>query len=228
MTPARTMRGRAAARVLSTRCPSRSVTRCRSGDAMLSLPVRDESGPWHLRDGRMALIPGDSGHGISPAPLDSLPGWRRPTIRSIWTDPFAPRDALPGHALRPRCATPATATRCGAGAIASRRSLGESNQHPRDGAYRANAWKCVIRTVPMVHSRGVRWWRTKLGALCLFMPPVEAHQGLSCPVGRSWETARLSFVSSSGYCPDPRLQVLVTDPASSRINVTHRRKWTEQ
>ncbi|HEY0983151.1 DUF2126 domain-containing protein [Schlesneria sp.] len=53
------------------------------------------SGPWHLRQDRMFLVPGDSPMGYR-LPLDSLP-WLRPEDRPliVEADPTAPRGELP-------------------------------------------------------------------------------------------------------------------------------------
>ena len=57
--------------------------------------TRWKSGPWHLRQGRMFLVPGDSPMGYR-LPLDSLP-WLRPEERPVIIplDPMADRGELP-------------------------------------------------------------------------------------------------------------------------------------
>jgi uncharacterized protein (DUF2126 family)/transglutaminase-like putative cysteine protease len=54
------------------------------------------SSPWTFRRGSMFLLPGDSPMGLR-LPLDALI-WEKPELRQplLETDPFAPRDTLPG------------------------------------------------------------------------------------------------------------------------------------
>ncbi|MEK8031330.1 transglutaminase family protein [Ideonella sp. DXS29W] len=60
--------------------------------------ARWETGPWFFRDERMYLVPGDSPMGYR-LPLDSLPWVSKTEYPYLHEhDPFAPRDALPGHA----------------------------------------------------------------------------------------------------------------------------------
>ena len=55
------------------------------------------SSPWTFRRGHMFLLPGDSPMGLR-LPLDALI-WEKPELRQALhpTDPFAPREALPGE-----------------------------------------------------------------------------------------------------------------------------------
>ena len=57
------------------------------------------TGPWFFRDERMYLMPGDSPMGLR-LPLDSLPWVSKGDFPYlIEQDPYAPRDALPTHAM---------------------------------------------------------------------------------------------------------------------------------
>jgi uncharacterized protein (DUF2126 family) len=204
----------------------------RRRDAPSIAGPRWESGPWHLRDGRMALIPGDSAMGYR-LPLDSLP-WVAPTDYpfNIETDPFAPRDALPGPtALRHQVR--------GAGEAAA--DAAQGNRKPQEPPAKFESARTTVRTalcVEVRHPNRANGPQQEFGGaqssvLYVFMPPVEALEDYLALLTAVEETAsELDFsLVIEGYPPprDPRLQVLqvTPDPGVIEVNIHPSADWSE-
>ena len=194
--------------------------------------TRWESGPWYLRDGRMALIPGDSAMGYR-LPLDSLP-WVAPTDYpfNIEADPFAPRNALPGPAAlrhQVRGAGDATA------------DAAQGSRKPQEPPAKFESARTTVRTALCVEARNPNrangpkreFDGEQSSVLYVFMPPVEALEDYLSLLTAVEETAsELDFsIVIEGYPPprDPRLQVLqvTPDPGVIEVNIHPSADWGE-
>ncbi len=190
------------------------------------------TGPWHLRDERMYLIPGDSPMGYR-LPLDALP-WAKtedlPSVHDI--DPFAARPPLSAPApLR----HPATASLSHAKVIDSKPS--PEHQAPR----RFQSAHDVVRTALCVEARdprrahgpGAEPGGDVRGALYIFMPPLsrlEDYLDLLAAVEATALALNVRIVLE-GYPPprDARLKsLLVTpDPGVIEVNIHPAHHWKE-
>ncbi len=205
----------------------------RRSDKPTRAGTRWESGPWYLRDGRMALTPGDSAMGYR-LPLDSLP-WVAPTDYpfNIDADPFAPRDALPGPAaLRQQV----RGTGEEAVAASDKDSLPQKTPPEKFESART-----TVRTALCVETRNPHrangpqeeFKGTPSSVLYVFMPPVAALEDYLALLSAVEETAQALDYSIviEGYPPprDPRLQVLqvTPDPGVIEVNIHPSSDWGE-
>jgi uncharacterized protein (DUF2126 family) len=167
------------------------------------------TGPWHLRDERMYLLPGDSPMGYR-LPLDSLPWVSEldyPYLREH--DPLESRQQLPGRAeLRPR----------GTGDARRQTPL---DRKPARGESAAGA----VRTALCAEARH--------GILYLFLPPVpdaEAYLELAAAIEDTAASLQMP-VLIEGYQPpyDPRLHEfhLTPDPGVIEVNVQPASCWDQ-
>ncbi|MFT7721505.1 MAG: transglutaminase family protein [Roseateles sp.] len=220
------------------------------GDPALAGP-RWQTGPWHLRDERLYLFPGDSPMGWR-LPLDSLPWVSRgdyPYL--IEQDPFAPRGALPAAAaLRLQTqgvtsAGPTPGLRRDGGAPAG------AGFAPGDSPWQASAdptaplrfesahW--ITRTALCVEARDPRRANGPAaenqgqasGVLYVFMPPLERlehYLELLAAVEAACEDTGYKIVLE-GYPPprDPRLKLLAVtpDPGVIEVNIHPAHDWGE-
>ncbi|WP_078117903.1 transglutaminase family protein [Thiosocius teredinicola] len=182
------------------------------------------SSRWSFRRGHMFLLPGDSPMGLR-LPLDALV-WEKPELRQplLFTDPFAPRGALPG-AGRSR----------GPGDVAERyaeftegyppsnyQTHGLSEQSLADAEHQG---KHFVRTAMAFEPRD--------GNLHVFMPPIgDVAHWLELVTGIE-DTARElgQPVVLEGYpAPhDPRLKrfSVTPDPGVIEVNVHPAHSWKE-
>ncbi len=182
------------------------------------------SSRWSFRRGHMFLLPGDSPMGLR-LPLDALV-WEKPELRQplLFTDPFAPRGALPG-AGRSR----------GPGDVAERyaeftegyppsnyQTHGLSEQSLADAEHQG---KYFVRTAMAFEPRD--------GNLHVFMPPIgDVAHWLELVTGIE-DTARElgQPVVLEGYpAPhDPRLKrfSVTPDPGVIEVNVHPAHSWKE-
>ncbi len=182
------------------------------------------SSRWSFRRGHMFLLPGDSPMGLR-LPLDALV-WEKPELRQplLFTDPFAPRGALPG-AGRSR----------GPGDVAERyaeftegyppsnyQTHGLSEQSLADAEHQG---KYFVRTAMAFEPRD--------GNLHVFMPPIgDVAHWLELVAGIE-DTARElgQPVVLEGYpAPhDPRLKrfSVTPDPGVIEVNVHPAHSWKE-
>ncbi len=178
-----------------------------------------ESGPWHFRQERLYLIPGDSPMGLR-LPLDCLP-WELPEERDtvIAIDPFAPREPLPSRAARLRAqhrfAVPAAKPQ-------ARSSFSDA---PVGANGHAASAPNLVRTALCVEPRE--------GRLYVFMPPASALEDYLDLVTAIESTAReLQLpVVIEGYKPphDHRLAhfQITPDPGVIEVNTQPARSWRE-
>jgi uncharacterized protein (DUF2126 family) len=176
--------------------------------------VRDEgpdegwrTGPWHLRDERMYLMPGDSPMGYR-LPLDSLP-WvtetEFPYLREH--DPMETRPPLPARdEVSPRAAA---------------LQQSPSDRKPARGESAAS----VVRTALCTEVRN--------GVLYVFLPPVPDADGyLELAAAIEATAAKLSMpLLLEGYAPpyDPRLESfqITPDPGVIEVNVPPASCWDQ-
>ena len=193
------------------------------------------SGPWHMRDGRLYLVPGDSALGFR-LPLDSQP-WvtesEFPYVNQV--DPTVPRPALPPREVfQQRYRGMVAALRSAAAKAKARvesdpELAGEAvedldadlTREPKLGE--SASW--VTRTALCIEPRR--------GRLHIFMPPVEALEDYLELVAAIEDTAaQLQMpVMIEGYTPphDPRVNVLkvTPDPGVIEVNLHPSTSWTE-
>jgi uncharacterized protein (DUF2126 family)/transglutaminase-like putative cysteine protease len=166
------------------------------------------TGPWHLRGGRILLIPGDSPMGYR-LPLDSLP-WVQdadyPYLRE--RDPMEPREPFAARdTLGPGRGAP--------------RVQAAADHEPARGA--SAAW--VVRSALCTEVRH--------GVLFVFVPPVpDAEDYLALAAAIEATAARLSMpILLEGYAPpdDPRLALfqITPDPGVIEVNVPPVRRWDQ-
>jgi len=189
-----------------------------------------QTGPWHLRDDRLFLSPGDSPLGLR-LPLDSLPWQSDDDARDGFAhaeDLFAPRRALPPRATFGRGPEP-----CAAQRIASRRdtviegpgSIGDTRPMPQPLPEIGQSDSGVIRTALAVEARA--------GRLHLFYPPLYAVEDWLDLTAAIEETATGlgRQVVLEGYLPprDPRLLhfSVTPDPGVIEVNIHPSASWTE-
>ena len=193
---------------------------------------RWESSAWHLRDGRMALIPGDSAMGYR-LPLASLP-WVAPNDYplNIEADPFAPREALPGPAeLRHQVRESGEADA----------PESDSDHKPAAPPVKFESARTTVRTALCVEARNPHrsngpkeeFKGAPSSVLYVFMPPVAALEDYLTLLTAVEETAQALDYSIviEGYPPprDPRLQVLqvTPDPGVIEVNIHPSSNWGE-
>jgi len=203
------------------------------------------TGPWHLRDERLYLFPGDSPMGLR-LPLDALP-WASETDRThlIEVDPFAARSPLPpGVEMQSRYSLPAPAAppfvdggsqRPAAAGSASSGDTGTGQ--PARGKSAAD----LARTALCVEARDPRRANgpkaeqagTKSGLLYVFMPPLarlEDYLELLAAVEATAQELGVRIVLE-GYPPprDPRLKLLqvTPDPGVIEVNIHPAHDWRE-
>ncbi|HEX3439361.1 MAG TPA: transglutaminase family protein [Pseudolabrys sp.] len=167
---------------------------------------------WHMRRGRLFLVPGDSPIGFR-LPLNSLP-YVAPIEEPLTTpaDPFAPRTALPD---------PVAMAQAFAGG-GSPPPPGQSLP-PCSGSRARNGGPVAVRTALAVEPRD--------GQLCVFMPPVERLEDyielLSAVEAAAAELDLPLHVE--GYLPpdDPRLNIIkvTPDPGVIEVNVHPATSW---
>jgi uncharacterized protein (DUF2126 family)/transglutaminase-like putative cysteine protease len=193
------------------------------------------SGPWHMRDERLYLIPGDSPMGYR-LPLDSLPWVSQAEYPYQHAqDPFAARPPLPQSGemrVQQRVAA-------GTGHKATSESAARmtSPAHPVRGRSDAS----VIRTALCVEVRDPRRANGPQaetagvagGVLYVFMPPLsrlEDYLALLTAVESTAQELGMRLVLE-GYPPprDPRLKVLqvTPDPGVIEVNIHPARNWRE-
>ncbi len=166
------------------------------------------TGPWHLRDGRMYLLPGDSAMGYR-LPLASLPWVTErdyPYLREH--DPMEQRLPLPGH---------------------DRVRAGRAAQPPRPAddrvPARGESASSVVRTALCAEVRN--------GVLYVFLPPVPAAEDyleLAAAIEATAATLRMPIVLE-GYPPpdDPRIEQfqITPDPGVIEVNVPPATSWDQ-
>jgi uncharacterized protein (DUF2126 family) len=167
---------------------------------------------WTTRRGRLFLVPGDSPIGFR-LPIESLPHVPKEDYPYfIPSDPFAPREALPGD--EPEKEEQRTIQHA-AGGGADRQRVMEQGAGV-DG---------VVRTALAVEPRE--------GRVCVFLPPTETANDYVELIGCVEETAaRLGqAVHVEGYTPpaDERLNVIkvTPDPGVIEVNVHPARDWNQ-
>jgi len=166
------------------------------------------TGPWHLRDGRMYLLPGDSAMGYR-LPLASLPWVNErdyPYLREH--DPMEQRLPLPSQdSVR----------------------AGRAAQPPRPADDRVPARdesaSSVVRTALCAEVRN--------GVLYVFLPPVPAAEDyleLAAAIEATAATLRMPVVLE-GYPPpdDPRIEhfQITPDPGVIEVNVPPATSWDQ-
>jgi len=215
--------------------------------------TRWQSGPWHFRDGRMYLHPGDSPMGWR-LPLDGLP-WVKSTEYPyhIETDPFAPRDALPqAAALRSQYAAHVVGGGFAEGGVVAVQgqpgaaaAVGAEGTADGVGGQQAPAMGTsasgVIRTALVVEVRDPRRSSgpeaeakgESSGVMYVFMPPLEALEDYLALLAAIEATAAEQGVQIvlEGYPPprDPRLKLLqvTPDPGVIEVNIHPAANWAE-
>lgn len=211
------------------------------------------TGPWHFRDERMYLLPGDSPMGYR-LPLESLP-WvgKSDYPYLVARDPMAPTAPLPAFdslqgryvqgpvALRgeaPRQLQDGAGRRTGPG-------LGAGQAEPPDFARRPERFESahwITRTALCVEVRdpqrangpkAEREHGGKSGVLYVFMPPLAQLEDYLALVASVEATARELGVKIvlEGYPPprDPRLKLLqvTPDPGVIEVNIHPAHDWGE-
>jgi len=192
--------------------------------------TRWQTGPWHFRDERLYLFPGDSPMGWR-LPLDSLPWVSRgdyPYL--IEQDPFAPRAALPAAATLRTQARGVTSAGPTPGLLAAAKLPA-----------RFESAAGVMRTALCVEARDPRRANgpsaetqgQASSVLYVFMPPlekVEHYLELLAAVEAACEDTGFQIVLE-GYPPprDPRLKLLqvTPDPGVIEVNIHPAHDWRE-
>lgn len=200
-----------------------------AGDPPLTGP-RWQTGPWHFRDERLYLIPGDSPMGWR-LPLDSLPWVRQADYPYlIERDPFAPRGGLPEAAILRAQARGVTSMGPTPGLLAS-----------AEVPDRFQSASAVLRTALCVEARDPRRANGPAaenigragGVLYVFMPPLEGlehYLELLAAVEAACEDTGFKIVLE-GYPPprDPRLKLLqvTPDPGVIEVNIHPAHDWSQ-
>ncbi len=185
------------------------------------------TGPWHFRDGRMYLIPGDSPMGYR-LPLDSLPWVSEGDFPYIHAhDPFAHRAPLPLHAdIRAPYAPHAVGGGWASGGAVAMQA-GFEGEAPASGRLpaRFESAHWISRTGLCVEVRN--------GVLYVFMPPLAAladYLDLLAAVEATAAEIDVRLVLE-GYPPprDPRLTMLqvTPDPGVIEVNIHPAHDWDE-
>ncbi len=189
------------------------------------------TGPWHFRDDRLFLMPGDSPMGYR-LPLDALPWVKKSDYPYlIEQDPFAPRPPLPATVnVRSQPHTidaPKTATSVAATDIAPAKFTSAVGV--------ARTALCVETRDPMRANgpKAEKEFGGKTGSLYVFMPPVarlEDYLRMLAAVEATAEELQLKIVLE-GYPPprDPRLKLLqvTPDPGVIEVNIHPAHNWNE-
>ncbi|MEP7283458.1 MAG: transglutaminase family protein, partial [Rubrivivax sp.] len=193
------------------------------------------SGAWPVRDGRLALAPGDSPMGYR-LPLDTLP-WTEPDDAQtvIEQDPFAPRDPLPPP---PPLRLSSAAAAAAAADPASGTPVADAPAAPE----RFVSARGLIRTALCVEVRdpqrangpkAERQHGGQHGMLYVFLPPLERLEDfldLLAAIEATATALNLKLVLE-GYAPprDPRLKTLAVtpDPGVIEVNIHPSADWNE-
>ena len=214
------------------------------------------SGPWHFRDERMYLIPGDSPMGYR-LPLDALPWVSKADYPYVHAhDPFAPRDALPDASqLRTQYAPHSvgggfaeggavSVQGQGVGGLGGAARNGEwgdlpANANAVPAAFESAAW--ITRTALCVEVRnpdrasGPKVEREGRGGgvMYVFMPPLpvlDDYLDLLAAVEATAEELGMPIVLE-GYPPprDARLKLLqvTPDPGVIEVNIHPASNWAQ-
>ncbi len=214
------------------------------------------SGPWHFRDERMYLIPGDSPMGYR-LPLDALPWVSKADYPYVHAhDPFAPRDALPDASqLRTQYAPHSvgggfaeggavSVQGQGVGGLGGAARNGEwgdlpANANAVPAAFESAAW--ITRTALCVEVRnpdrasGPKVEREGRGGgvMYVFMPPLpvlDDYLDLLAAVEATAEELGMPIVLE-GYPPprDARLKLLqvTPDPGVIEVNIHPASSWAQ-
>ena len=184
-------------------------------------PTRWQTGVWHLRNGNLSLVPGDSPLGYR-LPLDTLP-WVHPddVPALIENDPMTDAGALKevDSALKGRPS-----------------ATDDLGREPKAG----ESARWVPRTALCVQVRDIAASRDSKGqpipagqALYVFMPPVarlESYLDLVQAIERAAQASNLPVVME-GYPPprDPRLKMLqvTPDPGVVEVNIQPVDNWRD-
>jgi uncharacterized protein (DUF2126 family)/transglutaminase-like putative cysteine protease len=181
------------------------------------------TGPWHFRDERMYLMPGDSPMGYR-LPLDALPWVRKQDYPYlIEQDPFALRTALPAIIPLRSQSRPGT-------------SLPTTVPEKFESAHAVARTALCVETRDPMRANGPKAEKAfggKTGSLYVFMPPVarlEEYLAMLAAVEATAEELQVKIVLE-GYPPprDPRLKLLqvTPDPGVIEVNIHPAHNWTE-
>ncbi|MFN2375919.1 MAG: transglutaminase family protein, partial [Candidatus Binatia bacterium] len=188
------------------------------------------SRPFHLRAGRLYLLPGDSPMGLR-LPLDSLP-WvaasEFPWVHPL--DPSAPRPPLPSRAVLGSGKPPLALAAVAPAAATSTTKVSQSQEQAT--ADEADAPPERFESAPSAMRTAV-CIETRDGRLHVFLPPQETLEACLALVAAVEETAaELAMpVVLEGYAPpaDPRLAhfLITPDPGVIEVNIHPASSWDE-
>lgn len=197
------------------------------------------SGPWHFRDERMYLIPGDSPMGYR-LPLDALPWVSESDYPYAHApDPFAPTSALPAASvLRQQYAAhaqgePDVEKAPNASSHAASRAQVAPGRFQSAAEVTRTALCVEVRNPDRANGPAVEAEGHGGGVMYVFMPPLqvlEDYLDLLAAVEATAEELVMPIVLE-GYPPprDPRLKVLqvTPDPGVIEVNIHPASNWVQ-
>jgi uncharacterized protein (DUF2126 family) len=222
------------------------ITRAPQTPAGSGPSVAWKTGPWHWRDERLLLVPGDSPMGFR-LPLDSLP-WTAPEDRPLVTvpDPFSPAVPLPEAStrrLQPAgsfMTSPHLPARTLGGSAAALKLAAKPPERHRSAQDLVRTALCVevrdparMSGVQKVQGDGGITQEQAQGALYVFMPPLaQLEDYLALLAAVEATAAELGFkIALEGYGPprDARLKTLAVtpDPGVIEVNIHPSSSWAE-